>query len=92
MHCFGIGLAERVQPQSSDEEAEWIACRVATSERKVLKKRLKRPSHADQRQLTPTVHIDLVIHTVRGEQVLQDVDLASVYRTLQHVPGDEGRA
>lgn len=38
------------------------------------KRRPKRAKHA-----APTVHIDSVIHTIRGERVILDRDLAAVY-------------
>jgi phage regulator Rha-like protein len=44
-----------------------------------LKKKRKQPIHTDHRQLAPTFPIDSVIHTVRGERIILDSDLATIY-------------
>jgi hypothetical protein len=57
----------------------------AASERKLLlktplgKKKRKQSGHRGGKPLTPAVHIDSVIRTIRGEKVILDGDLAAVY-------------
>jgi hypothetical protein len=44
-----------------------------------MKKKRKQPRHKAGGQVIPAVHIDLVIHTIRGQKVILDADLANLY-------------